>query len=242
MTPFSSRGRWALRGETFFETNFSEYSVGENPYDWGVTPTPGDVLVQNVPGSISGKALTRPDASNGQSFNLLFRILRAPPGYNFEVLASLRTNTVYSGINRRVAILALRRSPETTGINPSAGGSLYLTSSTVGLNHQLLQAKPSGSGWEGLSFNQTQIGSPYANEWVWWRVRLEGFTLRSRVWKRGQAEPATWLEDTIDGSIDNEGELGISNGSANASDLEMDYLAADVRPEGSSPATIPLPI
>lgn len=239
MALFGSKGKWLYRGETFFDTNFSEYDVGENPYDWVNAPIPGDFLVQNVSGSISGKALVRPDAS-GSLFDAVYFFLRAAPGYNFEVLTSVRTSTLYTGVTRRLFSILLRRYE-----NPGLGAShvqyvLYLSSASVGLSHQFFYTVE-GSGSTG-PFSPTQISGSYAGEWVWCRLRLVGQSFSARVWKRGQTEPTSWFSVTVSSDINKEGVIALFNGSPNAAELQMDYFAVEVAPEGATPSTIPLPI
>lgn len=47
------------------------------------------------------------------------------------------------------------------------------------------------------------------NQWLWMRFRVQGTSLKAKVWKSGQAEPAAWNIEATDASIAAAGWVGV---------------------------------
>lgn len=218
-------------GNAIFATDFSEYALGAQPFDWTKITKPADftALVQahEQSGSISGKCM---------------KMVRTPQSRQHIVWNVLPTNIV------DVEMLLLQRKTETgtddhtytglfaRGVYPDNTGDTITGYLLSPINDSELRV------WKYIAGTATQLGTTnpnnYAGEWFWTRARVVGTSLQIKGWRTTDPEPIAWQSYT-NAEIVAGGLAALGNN--NFLDVEIGYAAFSIGSPGSPPATIPLP-
>ncbi|RWC68865.1 MAG: hypothetical protein EOS30_23580 [Mesorhizobium sp.] len=212
-----------MRDPDVYVTDFSEYAIGVQPFDWTSRwlNTGFTALVQTVSGSISGSALRwTKTTANSQ----LLSWNRVPTVANAEIVCRMR-------------VIEATSAPETF-VRPC----VRATGASGAENSYAMQPTKdaSGSGWNNSFVKQVAgagavIGTPSLgpsptfaiNNWFWSRFRVIGTSLQRRAWWQGASEPGTWDESITDSAVTTAGWVGLRNTNVNP-DCEIDFFAVAI--------------
>lgn len=202
-----------------YVTDFSEYTLGQPPSDWTPRRDGGYVLsIENVPGSLSGKALRYDKQQAGTRHFTTWD--RVPVAADVEVLWRARAIQGHSVQGNFLANACVRVS----GSISAYMSSIYVNS-VIGWGYTM-NAAVDGSG---IVLDDSFIGPPgyEINRWYWARFRVNGSTLQIKVWWHGTSEPSSWFRTISNTLVSAPGLTGIFSGAADP-DLEIDFFSVGI--------------
>jgi hypothetical protein len=205
---------------TLYKTDFSEYAAGSQPSAWTERWTVGygTTTVESKGDSLTLKALKSISTGFGK-----YALSWDAPGASVadvELLSRVQRNSIAAN---HCWIFA-------RGSGTSSPNSYYL-------------CMEGGARWSIGKFvtNTTTIlgynvKCTQADRWIWLRFRVQGTSLKAKIWYDGDAEPASWDIEVTDSSV-SAGWVGagISFGASNTS--YFDFFAAE-----TTSASWPIPV
>ena len=168
-----------VSGDLF--TDFSEYTEDEFPSDWvNINNASNWVVTSGIltSGLTSDNDRANWDVGEGALSDI-------------EVLAKMRTSNNAS--TNRLRVFA--RSNMGEGFT-TAGVDTYYAGLRAGTRVEI--AKLVNGSFSQVASNLSF--SYLANTWYWMRFRLEGTSLKVKVWADGETEPEAWTVETTDSS------------------------------------------
>lgn len=202
---------------TALVTDFSEYAVGQFPFDWSTfwNPNNSDWIV-TAGATIADQYL----AGNQTSVGARVVVWDAVREFSdVEVLAKVLTHNTQPNIPSPVVVV------RGSGSTATQASGYY-----VGLynGNQMRLGRITNGSLEQL--NELVYPYPYqADTWQWIRLRVEGNRISASVWSDGSVEPNGWLYSVTDpsNSITGPGVVGIASFDENA-DPWIDYFSVGV--------------
>lgn len=203
---------------TLFKTDFSEYATGSQPSDWTEQWNTGNgsASVTEVSDSIGGKVLAL-SKTNTSRYALSWNDVGTPA--DAEVLVRLRRT---SNVDQLCRIFI-------------RGGGGVGTENGYGIIYDTVV-----SGWKvhkyvaGAYTLLNIISKSAALEYWWIRMRIQGTSLKVKVWKDTYNEPSAWDYEATDSSLSS-GWVGVA---ATANNQYFDWFAAETS-SGSWPIPAP---
>jgi PKD repeat protein len=159
-------------------TDFSEYTTGQTPNDWSYPYSAGNYSVEELTGATGGKVLVNSPTSTA------FEVLRWDAlGTRADI--ELETVARSSGRNESMALMA-------RGMD---GVSTFYSSRLDSGSGLWTLARYNGGSSSALATwaNPFPIGT-----WVRHRLRVEGNTLKVKLWRASDPEPAAWTMEATD--------------------------------------------
>lgn len=184
-----------------FDTNFSGYSAGSPPTGWTarwVTTNVTNNVVSDAIGD-GGQILRSTSTADARRLLSWDTVDADANRADVEILCRFRASSVTTGStdSLRMHVRASGAAAAETGYHltiPSASGANYTVNKYV-----------SGSA-TALATVAMDVS---ANTLYNIRFRVNGTTIRAKVWKDGQAEPTDWQVDTTDSSVSSAGWVGV---------------------------------
>lgn len=184
-----------------YYTDFSEYTTDAAPSDWTArwVTTNSTWVVKEKAGTTGGKCLQHTSIASYRRLLSWNDIDGDADRDDVEILCKFRSSSTSTDQFRFVA--------RASGA-AAAENCYYLACPVTSGNDAQFKKYLNGTS--------SVIGSEIAaalvvDTWYWARVRINGVTLKARLWSDGSAEPGTWNIETTDSSISAAGWVGIGN-------------------------------
>lgn len=174
-----------------FETDFSEYTTGNLPSDWTKRWVDGTWTVAEDAGAEGGKWLDHAGTVTGTkavSWNDVDNTL------NGEITAKGQVTETYSHLG------VLFRGSGAAG--SETGYVIRYRNDTDQFSILNYDAGVFQYHFGDMSF------SAFAGDWLHIKVQFDGTSLKGKIWKDGDSEPASWMIDTTDGTHTTAGWVG----------------------------------
>ncbi len=201
-----------------FYTNFSEYAAGRQPADWTMTWNGegggGQAEVKEVTGSTGGKVLRFFNSQNDSNRYLLTwdDLLGEPGTGDFELAVRVRGSAV-EYIWNWIALWGRAGGPVTARDG-------YLFQQASGPEEYQIMELIDGIKTQGEKTEQSQ--SWVNDEWFFVVFRIEGTTIKAKIWKDGDPEPSFTTNAGVTASELDDGLIGI--GGRGDGNLEYDWV------------------
>jgi PKD repeat protein len=172
-------------------TDFSEYATGQRPHDWSQPYTTSSYRVEASSGAAGGRVLYN-SISTTAYHALRWDAVGTPVDVEIEALIRVGPGSAY---NESMALVVRGSGSETFYSSRLDSGSGLWT-----------LARYNG----GVSSALAVTSNPFpAGTWVRHRLRVEGGTLRVKLWAAGSPEPASWTLEATDPSPLGAGFVGV---------------------------------
>ncbi len=186
-------------------TDFSEYTTGQKPSDWSYPYTVSNFRVEERTGSTGGKVLYNSISSTAYHV-LRWDAVGTPADVELETVVRVASGSTH---NESMALMARGQSGEQT---------FYSSRLDSGTGLWTLSKYRSGNSGTPLATwsNPFPVGT-----WVRHRFRVEGNTLRVKLWPADGTEPTSWTLEATDSSPLGSGFAGVwmrRNGAINEFD------------------------
>lgn len=180
-----------------YKTDFVEYVTGSQPSDWterwGTANSSWSVEDEGI-GSPSDNILRHTASVNARRMLSWDDIDADPNRDNVEILSKFKTSSTTNAQNH----LRVRGSGS-SGSETAYGFFMGLNSGTITVN-KLVSGSGTTLGTDSFSWS--------TGTYFWVRFRVNGTSLKARIWEDGDIEPSTWNIEVSDSSISGVGWAG----------------------------------
>ncbi len=212
-----------------YKTDFSEYTDDVQPSDWTERWHTGD-------GSATTKAGTAADnigskylqvESNGQRYIATWDDIDVDANRdNCEVLFRFTQDSFSTTTDTGTRAFVRGSGSDTT--ENGYGVSVFETD-------ELIISKFVSAAATNLSVTQLGVGYFVAGDYYWIRFRVNGTSLKVKVWKDAEEEPSVWTSEVTDSAVSGVGWAGV--GAEDTDPIsEVDFFSA-----GTNGDTAPFP-
>ena len=218
-----------------YSTSFDSYTTDAQPSDWAMRWLTTGVTwaTRAKSGAEGGKVLERTQTTIARAHLSWDAVDADATRADSEILVRFRQSV------NNVAVMQLyARASGSAGSETFYSVELASVSAT-----SLVLGSRNGGVFNAIDSGVTQadILGLKANSWYYCRFRVNGTSLKARIWEDGKEEPSTWQLDAVDSAISAAGWSGVG---ANFSGTTVDYdwfsvgTNGDTAPLSTSTATV----
>lgn len=177
---------WPNLYDTFSRISTNAWGTSDSGHTWA--PATSNTLLTT--GTEGRMTFTPPGSGQNQISSVISNEQFSDAIFTFR----FRINQVPESAN--IGIRPFARSQLNTG---TSHGNAYLYQASIPVNGQV---SASINRWTGVSTTikngvvVLDAGSVGAGDWIWLKVKAEGWLFSMKAWKDGTTEPAVWQEGT----------------------------------------------